>query len=385
MDARRLFREFSRPYSVVLTLAGLGVGCASTTGNYMFLTGDRWNQEMIRHGIDVKVVPNPLAVNADMRATAKKIVGPGSARERLGRLQSALFDTSSFPFQYDHQESLTAIEAFARREGNCLSFTNLFVAMGRSLDLPVTTALVRHVQVSERDGDLIMVNNHVVAALQDGTSWLYYDFDQRDDGKLTQIQPLDDLWITALYLNNRGADELRAGRPDIALRLFDYATKLAPAFAPTWSNMGVARRRLGDTQGALDAYSHALTVSAADSTVLANLASLYRSLGREQEARAVMREIQIGNATPSALILRGDLARTMGHTGSAIRLYKRACHLGPALADPWVALARVELTRSRPDRARKDLGRALKLEPRNEDAIDLLHQLAATPQPGINP
>ena len=370
-----------KPYAIVLILTGLTAGCASTKVSYMFLSPERWSQEMARRGVDLREVPNPLGVSAEIGETAGAFAGLGSAQERLQRLQLALFDASSFPFHYEHRETFTAIEAFSRREGNCLSFTNLFVAMGRSLGLPVTTALVRRVQATEKEGDLMIVNNHVVAALQDGTVWQYYDFDQRSHERPTQIQPLDDLWITALYLNNRGADELRVGHPDIALRFFDYATKLAPTFAPTWGNVGVARRRLGDTQGALDAYSHALTVSAADPTILGNLASLYKSLGKEQEAREVTLAIKVGNATPNALIVRGDLDLAMGRTSSAIRLYKRARHLGPRLADPWMALARAELARSRPDRARKDLGRALELEPGNKDAADLLRQLEATPVP----
>jgi len=347
----------------------------------MFLTPERWTQEMIRRGIDLKEVPNPLAPGPDSKPTAEDLAGLGFSRERLERLQIALFDPHRFPFRYEHHDTLTAAEAFTRREGNCLSFTNLFVSMGRSLGLPVTTALVKRALASEKEGDLVIVNNHVVAALQDGTEWLYFDFDQRTTERPTLIQPLDDLWITALYLNNRGADELRAGRTEVALHLFDYATRLAPRFPATWGNVGVAKHRLGDIQGAFDAYSEALKISADDPTILGNLASLYRSIGKEQEAREVLRTVKIGNATPNVLIVRGDLELATGRTSKAIRLYKRARHLAPELADPWVALARAELTRSRPERARSNLLRALKLEPNNADALELLRQLDQKPAP----
>jgi predicted Zn-dependent protease len=100
-----------------------------------------------------------------------------------------------------------------------------------------------------------------------------------------------------------------------------------------------------------------------------------------QEAREVLRTVRIGNATPNVLIVRGDLELAAGRASKAIRLYKRARHLGPTLADPWVALAKAELTRSRPDRARSDLLRALKLEPNNADALELLRQLDRKPEP----
>jgi Flp pilus assembly protein TadD len=373
------YTEIVKAHVGVLLLVALAAGCASTKESYMFLTPERWSQEMARRGIDLKEVPNPLGISADIQTTAENLAGLGSDRERLERLQVALFTPRSFPFRYDHHETLTATEAFARREGNCLSFTNLFVAMGRALGLPVTTALVRRALASEKEGDLVIVNNHVVAVLRSGTEWVYYDFDQHSNERPTLVQPIDDLWITALYLNNRGADELRAGRADVALHLFDYATKLAPAFPPTWGNMGVARRRLGNIQGAFDAYSQALKVSADDPTILGNLASLYRSLGKEQEAREVLHALRIGNATPNVLIVRGDLDLNAGRVSKAMRLYERARRLGPKLADPWVALARAELARSRPDRARSDVVRALRLEPANSDALELLHRLDAGP------
>jgi tetratricopeptide (TPR) repeat protein len=363
--------------AAVLALSLLAVGCATTKPSLMYLSPQRWAEEITRHGVDVHQVPNPLAVSDAIRDTALELAGVGMPQERLERLQHALFDEAAFPFRYEHRETFTALEAFQRREGNCLSFTNLFVAMGRSLGLHVTTALVKRVQATEREGDLIIVNDHVVAAMMWGTDWNYYDFDRRSHARPTAVIPLDDLWITALYLNNRGADELRVGHPDIAVRYFTYATNLAPTFAPAWGNVGVARRRTGDVAGALDAYSHALSIAADDSTILGNLASLYRSIGKEHEAELALKAIKVSNATPHALIVRGDLELAQGHPDAAVRLYKRSRSLAPRLADPWVALARAELARSRPDRARNDLSRALRLEPDHAEAVRMMADLSA--------
>jgi Flp pilus assembly protein TadD len=351
----------------------------------MFMTPAQWNDELIRRGVNVRDVPDPLAVTTTMQRTAAQLAGLGTAPERLQRLQAAFFDEKLFPFRYDLRGTFTALEAFARREGNCLSFTNLFVAMARSIGIPVTTALVRRTLASEREGDLIIVNNHVVAAFPQGTEWQYFDFDRRPHERPTAVVPLNDLWITALYLNNRGADELRAGHPDIALRYFDYVTKLAPRFAAGWGNVGVARRRLGDIQGALDAYARALAISADDPTILGNLASLYSALGKESEAETALKSVNLAVASPHVLIVRGDLELANGRVRAALRLYKRARSLWPKSADPWVALARAELTRSRPDRARRDLEKALAVEPNNRMALTLLSQLNKPPANGRSP
>ena len=373
----RPYTSAVKPCALVLALAVAAAGCATSKVSYMYMSPQRWADEMARRGIDLREIPNPLAVTTEVRQAADRLAGVGTPPERLQRLQTALFNESEFPFRYDHRETYTASEAFARREGNCLSFTNLFVAMGRSLGLSVTTALVKRAQASEKDGDLIIVNNHVIAALSYATEWYYYDFDRRRHDRATLVEPLDDLWITALYLNNRGADELRLGHADVAVRYFGYATNLAPEFAPAWGNVGVARRRLGDVAGAFDAYSRALSVAADDPTILGNLASLYRSLGKEQEAETALEAIKLGNATPHALIVRGDLELARGRVRGAVHLYKRAANLAPKLADPWVALARAELARGNPGRARSDVQKALKLEPDNKEALALDRQLAA--------
>jgi tetratricopeptide (TPR) repeat protein len=348
----------------------------------MFMTPAQWGDELTRRGVEVRQVPNPLVVGDVIRSEASRLAGTGTALERLHRMQTAFFDPREFPFRYANRGTYTATEAFARREGNCLSFTNLFVAMGRSIGIEVTTALVTRAHGSEKEGDLIIVNNHVVAACRCGPEWSYFDFDQRPHERPTQYQPLDDLWITALYLNNLGADELRASHPDIALRYFDYATRLAPKFAAAWGNLGVALRRLGDVPGALDAYAEALSISADDPIILGNLASLYRLIGRESEAEQALKAANLTSATPHVLIVRGDLELAQGRTKAAIRLYKRARSLAPGLADPWVALARAELARSRPRAARRDLEKALALEPGQGEATILLSRLTAAEASG---
>jgi tetratricopeptide (TPR) repeat protein len=366
------------PWRIWPLLAALAAGCVSSKPTYMFMTPAQWSAELSRRGVDVREVPDSLAVTPAMHKAAEQLAGLGSAIERLHRLQAAFFDDTKFPFRYSLGGTFTASEAFARREGNCLSFTNLFVAMGRSLGIPLTTALVKRAQASEKEGDLIIVNNHVVAAFEYGTEWQYFDFDRRPHEPPTAVKPLNDLWITALYLNNRGADELRAGHPDIALRYFQYATRLAPTFASGWGNVGVARRRTGNVEGAFDAYAKALSVSADDPVILGNLASLYRSLGMESEAEMALKAVNLATATPHVLIIRGDLELAKSRTRAALRLYKRARRLGPKLADPWVAIARVEMVRSHLDKARADLEKALTLEPNHQEARELLAEIGKT-------
>lgn len=362
----------------LVLLAMVAAGCSTGPATLTYLTPDRWEQEVRKRGVDPSRVPNPLAFSEPMRDTAVRLAGSiGNDLFKLRHLQDKLFDESEFPFTYSNRETLTAAEAFFRREGNCLSFTNLFVSLARSLDLPVTTALVKRSRASEKEGDLIVVNNHVVATFDWNTKAEFFDFDQRRHEPPTQFRPLDDMWITALYLNNKGADELRTGHPDIAIRYFEDAVRLAPDFAAAWGNVGVAKRRLGDINGGLQAYEKALAIEADNPTILNNLSSLYRALGRHQEADNALTAANLTLASPHVLIVRGDLELTQGRPDRAERLYKRARKVGPKLADPLIALARLELGRQNMRRALDYVEKALEREPHSHDAQALEQRLRA--------
>lgn len=361
-------------------LAGvLATACASSKPDYSFLTNDQWAAELRKRGVDPQFLSNPLTSTPDMKETAAQLAhaaSPGGPVEKLRNLQSGLFDETEFPFHYRNRGTFTAAEAFYRREGNCLSFTNLFVSLSRSIGIGTKTAFVTRRMPTEKDGDLIIINTHVVAVYFEGLPKPYiFDFDRRPHERVEDAKPLDDLWITALYLNNRGADELRATHPEIATRYFDYATRLAPEFVPAWGNLGVARRRLGDLPGAFEAYRRALERSADDPTILGNLASLYRFVGKESEAQAALAAIDLSRATPHVLVVRGDLELIKGNVSGALRLYKRARRQAPATADPWVGMARAELARNHPERARNYLERALTLEPNDPSALAFRQQL----------
>ncbi|MGQ9836250.1 MAG: tetratricopeptide repeat protein [Thermoanaerobaculaceae bacterium] len=346
-------------------------GCV-TAREAIYLSYEEWAQELQKRGVDPSRVPNPLQVTPTMREMAAALAGPGEFRERLDRLQRALFDPQKFPFTYYTKGTFTAAEAFHRREGNCLSFTNLFVAMGRSLGIPVTTALVQRIVGSEREGDLIVVNTHVVAILESSGGVYTYDFDRSRQSKPTHLRRLDDMWITALYLNNLGADELRANHPDIALRYFQDAIKLAPEFAPAWANLGVAQRRLGLVQEALEAYGRALALAPGNPTVLTNLAALFRSLGREYEAQQAVRAANLAQASPHQLLVRGDLEMAAGKIREAKKLYRRALRSNPTFVEAMVALAKAELAEGKLEAARRWISKAEKLHPDHPQLKSLL-------------
>jgi Flp pilus assembly protein TadD len=343
-------------------------GCAARSDRGI-LDPAAWAATLSGRGVDPAATPDPLRYDEEMRWTALRLAGSGTQVERLRQLQDALFDENRFPFRYELEGTRTAMEAFRARDGNCLSFTSLFIAMARSLGIPVRAASPLYSVGSETQGDLIVVSTHIVAVFQDAAGLAVFDFDRRSDRQVpVAVTVLNDLRVTSLYLSNLGVRALRDGDSGRARALLESAARLAPDSPATLGNLGVARRRAGDVAGAFDAYRSALAASPNDPTVLNNLASLYRSQGCEREALAALDAADVATSSHHLLIVRADVELERGRASEAARLCRRAQRMAPRDAATWLCRARAELLGGHASRARRALAHALELAPGDEEA-----------------
>jgi Flp pilus assembly protein TadD len=366
------------PHAVLLIGLAIYTVC-SCAGVREFAHPERvqqnWEHEVERHGVDPTGLINPIRYTAEMRDAARRAAGAGSTLDKLRALQAHLFNDETFPYDYGSRMTLTAVQAFEARRGNCVSFTNLFIALSRALGVPVRAALLTHGGDVERDGELVVVNNHIVAVYEHMGGATVFDFNRSTDRQNVGLRVIDDAWITAIYLNNRGAEELLEGRPESALRYLETTIRLAPDFAAAYGNLGIVRRRLDDDGGAYEAYRKALEIDENCPSVLTNLAALYQAQGRDAEAQAALRAADRRGATPYALVIRGDFAAADGDYREAKRLYRQAARLSRDLPGPYLAIARVELLREKPDRARRALHRVLEIDPGHATARKMLEEL----------
>lgn len=337
-----------------------------------------WHRQVTARGLDPSQVVHPLETTPEMETLARSVAGQREPRDQLRHLQQYLFDTDAFPFDYDAQGTYTAEEAFRRREGNCVSFTNLFIALGRSLGIPLRAALIRRGD-SELDGNLVVVNNHMVAVYQHSDGVTAYDFSQSRGDRIAGLFVMDDIWVSSIYLNNKGVEAIRNGDYDTAIELLTRARHLTPEFTAVHGNLGVAYRMSGDVDQALNVYRQALEYEARDPSVLNNLARLLSSLGREDEAHAALQAANLRDATPFLLITRGDLEAQAGNPREALKLYKKARRADPDLADPWVAMARVQLSLGETRAAQRSVRRAVKVDPAHAEARELAERLGIEP------
>lgn len=359
---------------VAAVLATLALGCGSTGVRE---TGENALQrELERRGVSRTLVP--FALNDAAAAWVHDAVGEAERDKRLDRLVEAVMDDDMLGVKYRAGRTGSAIEVFETRSANCLAFTQMFVGMARELDLAAYFVEVSHVESFEREGDLIVISDHVAAGFGPRHSMRVIDFGLREDERGFRVSPISDLRATALHYSNRGAEALRAERPGEAVAWLEDAVRIDPELASAWTNLGVAQRRSGRGEEAERSYRQALEVDPGASSAIVNLAVLLRLNGRTAEADDLLLMADARrNRNPFTYIALGDLSLRYGRLDEAERFYSRARRLGPDEAAPAAALGEVLLRRGERKAAERLLRRAQRLEPEGDRRIDRLARLLA--------
>jgi Flp pilus assembly protein TadD len=345
-------------------------GCVHTREPGMKFGRDEWLRAVERSPVDPAEVIYPFESTPEMKQWVDEILmryaNTGDV-SRLDVIQGAMF-SKDFDFAYEDDTTLTAAEAFKQRRGNCMSFTALFVAMTRTAQIPTFLMSVRRTPEVEKDEDLVVVNRHVVAGYRNTKDVTVYDFYITTETPFMQQQVIDDVMATAMYHNNLGGDAIRLGRLEAAVSNLAIATALAPNWGPAWVNLGVARFRMGDSEGALEAYQKALMVEPNNSSALTNTAYVYRNMGREDEAQAALRAAAHRTTNPFTLIAIADIEMVRGNLGTAERYLRRARWWYKSEPEVYHALARLARQRGEKAKAEKYEVRAEKLREREAKA-----------------
>jgi Flp pilus assembly protein TadD len=211
----------------------------------------------------------------------------GSDSDSLRQLQTlvrVVFHENALGFRYG-TETRTAAETFRYRNGNCVSYTFLLIALARQLGLDARFREVEIAPTFSRTGNVVSVFGHVNVAVFIGNQIYVVDLFPRVNRILLGGQIVTDERALAHFYNNKGTAELFAGDTDAAIAAFRRALEMDPTLESAWANLGVACARAGDTVAAERAYLRSLELQPGDQAAMSNLSNLYVRLGRTREAR----------------------------------------------------------------------------------------------------
>jgi len=226
-----------------------------------------------------------LAVDDDMRAFVASYVDPGSsAYLRLQQLLRAIITDETFGLTYD-ETTQTASATFHARAGNCLSFTNMFIAMAREANLEVSYQEVDIPPDWSMRGDTYLLSRHVNVHVDLGPEREHVVDFNIDDFKATyDRRDISDERAYAHFFSNKGVERLQAGDTTGAFLLFRAALEFDAGFAAGWSNLGTLYGRVGEVAYAEAAYLQALRLQPDELLPMSNLARLYGTQGNEELA-----------------------------------------------------------------------------------------------------
>jgi len=106
------------------------------------------------------------------------------------------------------------------------------------------------------------------------------------------------------------------------------------------------------------------------------MAAAYQQLGRNDDANQLLAKIEDTNTTnPFFFIYQAEVALGRGENARALESMTRALRLDSELPEVHLGLVKVYLALGDMDKARHHLGRALKLDATNQDALQYARML----------
>ena len=221
-----------------------------------------------------------LEMTPEMIAFVDSYVGDVRNRyARMKRLVYAVMGDDNFELIYD-DKTRTAQETFRDRRGNCLSFTNMFIAMSRYLEI--------HAEFQEVDippdwslaGQSFLFSQHINVLIDLGADERrIVDFNVYDFHLMYERRIISDARARAHYFSNIGVEHMLNGDTALAYANFRQALVEDSTFSPAWINMGVLHRREGFPRYAEVAYMQALEIYQFNLIAMSNLSNLYQEEG----------------------------------------------------------------------------------------------------------
>lgn len=241
--------------------------------------------------IVVPTADETFALDAEMEAFVAPLKDVRDPRQKMQALIAALEERGMFSLEYS-EVTRTAPGTFHDRQGNCLSFTILFVTLARAINLPAQYQSVVVPPTWSNDGQVV-VANHVNTAVTTGRGEeTVVDFNIRPYQSEHRSRRVNDSYALGLFYTNLGAEAMLRNDHAAALVYLREAARVRPDIAGVWVNLGVLYARHGQYEHAEAAYLRALDVDNDEPSALTNLSLVYQALGEQELAAEYLRRVQ---------------------------------------------------------------------------------------------
>lgn len=318
---------------------------------------------------NIQIITVPMEDTLALTPAMKEFVAKhANRRQRPKQRLKLLIDAVTHPgllgFQYEEDQTLTAPEAFTRRSGNCIAFTNLFIALARQAGLKAYYQEVRVNPYWAEKSDTYLLAKHINVLVRLKSGDYVIDIGRKWDRGHHEVNLVSDDYAKAQYYNNLGVDALLSNRMASAYGYFERAIRIEPTLDYIWSNLGVLYNRNGQPEQAIWAYQQALKVNRRALMAISNLAGVYAQQGDANKARQLEQKVEnYRRDNPYYLLMLSNKALAEMDYQGAIQLLRQAIHKKENDHRLHLALAKSLYLSGQVEQAQESYERAKQLAP----------------------
>ena len=232
-----------------------------------------------------------LALDESMKAFIEEHVGhTGNSVARFKRLLSKLESLGYFSATYDAGSTHSAIDTFHKRAGNCLSFTNLFVALGREAKLDTIYQIVDVPASWDANSGYLIRFNHINVIVggapfnRPNSAQYTVDFNDIVPAPEHRRRKVSDGYAQGLFYGNLSVSELRDGEVRKSFAYLKKALELEPRNPDMWINLGAFFASQAAHEEAIQSYRLALDLKRSSKTAMSGLARSFAAIGEKELA-----------------------------------------------------------------------------------------------------
>jgi tetratricopeptide (TPR) repeat protein len=290
-----------------LLAAALVAGCATAPAPVVPHVDHLFHDELFAARSQRFTADDLFALSDDMRRyRGNEIASLERTRTAQQALVDALYDRGPYErgrlrLDYDVEVTRTAAQTFAAHAGNCLSLAIMTAAFAKEMGLPVRYQIVLVDDAWSRSGDLYFSSAHVNITLggqRYGRSLDYVDaqttidFVPLGESRGRRVRVIAEDTIVAMFMNNRAAESLAAGKLDHAYWWAHDAIENDPKFMASYNTLGVIYRHHHNLPQAEKTLRYVLDVEPGNTGAMSNLALVLSDEGRRGEAETLMAKLK---------------------------------------------------------------------------------------------
>lgn len=300
---------------------------------------------------DVFALSEPMS-----RYLESQMVGPLATKGLHKGLLDELYRANGLRLDYDAAITRNAAEAFEARSGNCLSLVIMTAAFAKALGLEVRYQGAFIEPSWSRVGGMHFLSGHINLLLvgkstgrrtiYDAGEHLTVDFLPGDELRGLRTWPIAEQTVVAMYMNNRAAESLAAGKVPDAYWWARAAIGQDPSYLSAYNTLAVVYLRHGDWQQAERVLRAILEREPGNAPALSNLLLALERSGRAAESEALQRKLARIEPYPAFHFLdRGLSAMRHGDFRVARDLFAKELDRDPYYHEShfWLGVANVHL------------------------------------------